>query len=91
LKENIIPSEIEAIVSREYIFQLKLNEYNLKKGWENYTITKIFEPPLAKEADIEQVTINFIVCFKNLYNAYLHNYIYLLMKHNYYRRVQLSI
>ncbi|XP_062143870.1 uncharacterized protein LOC133851452 [Alnus glutinosa] len=56
LKDNIVPKEIEAIVSREYVFQLKLNEYNLKKGWENYTVYRIFEAQVAKEANIHKET-----------------------------------
>jgi len=32
LKDKIVPREMKAIVSREFVFQLKLNEYNLKKG-----------------------------------------------------------
>jgi len=52
--ENIIPREIEAIVSREYVFQLKLTEYNLIKGLENYTITKVFELLDAKQANIQK-------------------------------------
>jgi hypothetical protein len=36
---------------------LKLNEYNLKKGWENYTVSRIFEAQVAKEANIQKVTM----------------------------------
>jgi hypothetical protein len=56
-----VPREIEAIVSREYVFQLKLNEYNMKKGWENYTVYRIFEAQVAKEANIHKVTMHYML------------------------------
>jgi len=56
-----VSREIKAIISREYVFQLKLNEYNLKKGWENYTVYKIFEAQVAEEANIQKVTMPYIL------------------------------
>jgi hypothetical protein len=82
LKDNIVPREIEAIVSREYVFQLKLNEYNLKKGWENYTVYRIFEAQVAKEANIHKVTMHYMLNPSNLHNIYLHKYMQLLIKLN---------
>jgi hypothetical protein len=70
LKDNIGPREIEAIVSKEYVFQLKLNEYNLKKGWENYIVSRIFEPQVAKEVNIHKVTIHYMFfVLKNQHNT----------------------
>ena len=43
LDENILPKEIQKIVGNEYFFQLHLDEYNLKYGRENYTVSKILE------------------------------------------------
>ncbi|KAK9996816.1 hypothetical protein SO802_021502 [Lithocarpus litseifolius] len=43
LNENILPKEIEKIIGKEYLFQLHLDEYNLKYGKENYTVSKILE------------------------------------------------
>jgi hypothetical protein len=56
-----VSREIKAIISREYVFQLKLNEYNLKKGWKNYTVYKIFEAQVAEEANIQKVTMPYIL------------------------------
>ena len=43
LDENILPKEIQKIICNEYLFQLHLDEYNLKYGKENYTVSKILE------------------------------------------------
>ena len=36
-----IPLDLKKILGRKYIFLLRLNEFNLKDGFENYTVTKI--------------------------------------------------
>ncbi|XP_062165074.1 uncharacterized protein LOC133871663 [Alnus glutinosa] len=56
LKDNVLPREMKAIVSNEYIFQLRLNDYNLKRGLENYTVSKIFEPHVSQEVQIQKET-----------------------------------
>ncbi|KAL4598102.1 hypothetical protein ACB092_11G035100 [Castanea dentata] len=43
LDGNTIPKEIQKIIGNEYLFQLHLDEYNLKYGKENYTVSKILE------------------------------------------------
>ena len=43
IDEKVLPKEIQKINSNEYLFQLHLNEYNLKYGKENYTVSKILE------------------------------------------------
>ncbi|KAK7831128.1 hypothetical protein CFP56_027641 [Quercus suber] len=43
LDENILPKEIQKIIGNEYLFQLHLDEYNLKYGKENYMVSKILE------------------------------------------------
>jgi hypothetical protein len=68
---------MKAIVSNEYIFQLRLNDYNLKRGLENYTVSKIFEPHVSQEVQIQKVTFNYVFFIqkkklKKLKN-YLHN------------------
>jgi hypothetical protein len=75
-----VPREITAIISREYVFQLKLNEYNLKKCWENYTVYKIFEAQVAEEANNQKVAMLYMLNHSNLHNIWLHNYMQLLMK-----------
>ncbi|GMY20769.1 replication protein A 70 kDa DNA-binding subunit A-like [Fagus crenata] len=41
--------ELEKIIGKEYIFQLRLDEYNLKYGRENYTVSRIFDPDISEE------------------------------------------
>ena len=56
LDENILPKEIQKIICNEYLFQLHLNEYNLKYGKENYTVSKILETKIAhKQNDLRKV------------------------------------
>ena len=43
LDEKVLPKEIQKIIGNEYLFQLHLDEYNLKYGKENYTVSKILE------------------------------------------------
>ena len=40
-----IPHDLKKILGRKYIFLLHLNEFNLKDGFENYTVVKIFDAP----------------------------------------------
>ncbi|XP_050256327.1 replication protein A 70 kDa DNA-binding subunit A-like [Quercus robur] len=47
LDENILPKEIQKIIGNEYLFQLHLDEYNLKYGKENYTVSKILEMEIS--------------------------------------------
>ncbi|KAK4591323.1 hypothetical protein RGQ29_021498 [Quercus rubra] len=56
LDEKILPKEIQKIVGNEYLFQLHLDEYNLKYGKENYTVSKILEMEiLHKQNDSSKV------------------------------------
>ncbi|KAK4603919.1 hypothetical protein RGQ29_012434 [Quercus rubra] len=47
LDEKILPKEIQKIIGNEYLFQLHLDEYNLKYGKENYTVSKILEMEIS--------------------------------------------
>ena len=47
LDENILPKEIQKIIGNEYLFQLHLDEHNLKYGKENYTVSKILEMEIS--------------------------------------------
>ena len=47
IDEKVLPKEIQKINSNEYLFQLHLNEYNLKYGKENYTVSKILEMEIS--------------------------------------------
>ncbi|XP_030961788.1 uncharacterized protein LOC115983279 [Quercus lobata] len=56
LEENTLPKEIQKIIGNEYLFQLHLDEYNLKYGKENYTVSKILEMEvLHKQKDSSKV------------------------------------
>ncbi|KAG5609691.1 hypothetical protein H5410_020972 [Solanum commersonii] len=41
---KLLPSQIEALCGKEFVFKLKLSKYNLKEGLENYTVTKMYLP-----------------------------------------------
>ncbi|GMY34930.1 replication protein A 70 kDa DNA-binding subunit B-like [Fagus crenata] len=49
LNDNNLPKELEKIIGKEYIFQLHLDEYNLKYGRENYTVSRIFDPDISEK------------------------------------------
>ncbi|KAL0005882.1 hypothetical protein SO802_013443 [Lithocarpus litseifolius] len=40
---STLPNEIEKLIGKTFVFQLKLNNYNWKEGWELYTIEKVFD------------------------------------------------
>ena len=40
-----IPHDLKNILRRKYIFLLRLNEFNIKDSFENYTVAKIFYAP----------------------------------------------
>ena len=42
-EEVIHPVQIENPKGKQFVFQIQLNDYNLKYGWEFYTIMKVFE------------------------------------------------
>ena len=43
--EEGMPLDLKKILGRKYIFLLRLNEFNLKDGFENYLVAKIFYAP----------------------------------------------
>jgi hypothetical protein len=55
--------EIETMGSKEYIFQLRLNEYNLKRGLKNYTVSRIIEPQISQEPKSQKVTFHYMYFF----------------------------
>ena len=57
LDDNVLPREIQRIIGNEYFFQLHLDEYNLKYGRENYTISKILETEISHKVERHQVII----------------------------------
>ncbi|KAL0015508.1 hypothetical protein SO802_002577, partial [Lithocarpus litseifolius] len=41
--EVILPVQIENLKGKQFVFQIQLNDYNLKYGWEFYTVKKLFD------------------------------------------------
>ncbi|XP_049382958.1 replication protein A 70 kDa DNA-binding subunit D-like [Solanum stenotomum] len=39
-----VPSLIESLCGKDFVFKLKLTNFNLKKGLENYIVTQVFVP-----------------------------------------------
>lgn len=39
-----VPIELEALVGKDLVFKLRLNHYNLRDGFANYTVIDIFNP-----------------------------------------------
>ncbi|KAM7267401.1 hypothetical protein ACFE04_009567 [Oxalis oulophora] len=53
-----IPPLLQNLCKRTLIFEIQLNDKNLKEGWENFTITKTFAPNqfLEKQIDNNNLT-----------------------------------
>ncbi|KAL0015166.1 hypothetical protein SO802_002235 [Lithocarpus litseifolius] len=41
--EVILPVQIENLKGKQFVFQIQLNDYNLKYGWEFYIVKKLFD------------------------------------------------
>ncbi|KAF4403561.1 hypothetical protein G4B88_002414 [Cannabis sativa] len=41
---NDVPDVIQALRGKDFVYKLRLNDYNLRDGYENFTVSKIFEP-----------------------------------------------
>ncbi|KAL0006996.1 hypothetical protein SO802_008498, partial [Lithocarpus litseifolius] len=50
---STLPNEIEKLIGKTFVFQLKLNDYNWKEGWELYTIEKVFDNISNDETEME--------------------------------------
>ena len=69
-----VPPAIQNLCGKEFLFKIKLNEYNLKEGLENYSISKIFTPDCKLEMDYkkethEKVIYTFALQSKTTYNV----------------------
>ena len=42
-EEVVLLVQIENLNGIEFVFQVQLNDYNLKYGWEFYIVKKVFE------------------------------------------------
>ena len=71
LDENILPKEIQKIIGNEYLFQLHLDEFNLKYGKENYMVSKILETEIShKQNDSSKVEEHQVIEAYLLHFAY---------------------
>ena len=52
-KELDLPMQIANLIGKTFVFQLDLNDYNLKQGWEIYTVKKLFDPILEIDNSIK--------------------------------------
>ena len=60
-----IPHDLKKILGRKYIFLLHLNEFNLKDGFENYTVVKIFYAPSNDKRYGRKTKIHNPICYIN--------------------------
>ena len=48
-EELNLPMQIANLIGKTFVFKLELNDYNLKQGWEIYTVKKLFDPVLETD------------------------------------------
>ena len=49
-----IPHDLKKILGKKCIFLIHLNEFNLKDGFENYTVAKSFDAPSNDKKGVEE-------------------------------------
>ena len=47
---NKVPQEIQNLLGKSYTFQIKVDDYNVKEGWEVYTVTSVFKSESNKHS-----------------------------------------
>ena len=47
---NKVHQEIQNFLGKSYTFQIKVDDYNVKEGWEVYTITSVFKSKSNKHS-----------------------------------------
>ena len=62
-----IPVEVQTLIGKEYVFKLKLNEYNIVHGRENFTVVSLWVSDEQIDKDCEtkkagKVGYNFSSC-----------------------------
>ncbi|XP_050262353.1 uncharacterized protein LOC126706841 isoform X2 [Quercus robur] len=57
-EEFDMPMQIANLIGKTFVFQLELNDYNLKQGWEIYTVKKVFDPVMQidNSVKLDQIT-----------------------------------
>ncbi|KAI3770989.1 hypothetical protein L6452_02138 [Arctium lappa] len=51
-----VPAELQTLIGKEYVFKLKLNEYNIIHGRENFTVASLWISDEGIEKDCETET-----------------------------------
>ena len=52
-EEFDMPMQIANLIGKTFVFQLELNDYNLKQGWEIYTVKKVFDPVMQIDNSVK--------------------------------------
>ena len=52
-EELNLPMQIANLIGKTFVFKLELNDYNLKQGWEIYTVKKLFDPVLETDNSVK--------------------------------------
>ena len=52
-EEFDLPMQIANLIGKTFVFQLELNDYNLKQGWEIYTVKKLFDPVIQTNNSVK--------------------------------------
>ena len=52
-EELNLPMQIANLIGKTFVFKLELNDYNLKQGWEIYTMKKLFDPVLETDNSVK--------------------------------------
>ncbi|KAK7851872.1 replication protein a 70 kda dna-binding subunit b [Quercus suber] len=57
-EEFDLPIQIAKLIEKTFVFQLELNDYNLKQGWQIYTVKKVFDPVMQTDNSVklDQIT-----------------------------------
>ncbi|XP_017258158.2 replication factor A protein 1-like [Daucus carota subsp. sativus] len=51
--DSDLPKELNTLIGKEFIYRLRLNHYNFKQGYANYTVSEIYEPRKCLEHEYE--------------------------------------
>ena len=84
--EEGIPRDLKKIFGRKYIFLLCLNEFNLKDGFENYTVAKIMHLQMRKRYRRKKNTSQYVILFLLLHYTDVNNMLKFNMNANTYAK-----
>ena len=57
-EEFDLPMQIANLIGKTFVYQLELNDYKLKQGWEIYIVKKVFDPVMRTDNSVklDQIT-----------------------------------